>query len=75
MGWNARMLFLGIANSAGYGIILAYLYLLSARWDRQLQYTQLIVFVQAVPIIGRFLNASYFITVQHYIRLFIVVLG
>jgi len=62
MGWNMRMLFLGIANSTGYGIILAYLYLLSARWDRTLQYTQLIVFIQAVPIIGRFLNASYFLT-------------
>ena len=67
------MLLLGIGNSVGWGVMIAYLQLLSAKFDRTLQFTRFVVFVQAVPIIGRCLNATYWITIPHYIRMFYVV--
>lgn len=68
------MLLLGFGNSCGYGIMITYLLMLSSKFDRNLQYVQFVVFIQAVPIIGRFLNATYFIQTAHYIRLFNVII-
>ena len=65
---------LGLGNSFAFGIMLAYLNLLSAKFDRSLQYVQFVVFIQAVPIVARFLNATFFIRTAHYIRLFNVVI-
>lgn len=69
------MLLLGLGNSVGFGIMIAYLNLLSAKFDRSLQFTQFVVFINAIPIIGRFINATFLITKVHYIRIFHVMLA
>lgn len=68
------MLLLGMGNSIGYGVMIAYLNMLSAKFDRSLQFYQFVVFIQAVPIIARFVNASFFIKTIHYLRLFLVIM-
>ena len=69
------MLMLGIGNSVGYGVMIAYLQMISAKNDRTLQFTQFVVFIQAVPIIGRFINATFLIKKVHYLRIFQVMIG
>ena len=56
-GWNMRMLFIGFINNVGLGVMLAFLNQLSSNFDRNLQFAQFTVAVNAVPILARVMNA------------------
>lgn len=62
--------FIGFVNEAGFGVVIAYLSQLSSNFDRNLQFAQFMVAVQAVPILARMINAYYLIVTPHDLRLF-----
>ena len=64
------MFFLGFINNLGYGVIVAYLMFLSNKFERNLQFTQFMVAVNAMPILARMFNANYLITTPHILRIF-----
>ena len=64
------MLVIGWVNNMGYGIMLAFLLQLSSKYDRNLQCTQFLVAVQAVPILARMYSANHLIQTPHDLRLF-----
>lgn len=75
LGWNFRMGFIGFINDVGYGVIVAFLSQLSSNFDRNLQFAQFMVAVQAMPILARMWNANYLIQTPHDLRLFYVSLS
>ena len=55
------MLYIGMVNNLGLGMILAYLSNISAAYNRNMQCAQFLVAVQAIPILMRMFNANYLI--------------
>ena len=63
------MLLIGFINDVGFGVMLAWLSSLSSKYDRNLQFMQFGIFVQAVPILARAINAKYSIQTGHQKRM------
>ena len=69
------MMCIGFINDVGFGVILAFLSQLSSNFDRNLQFGQFMVALQAMPILARMYNANYLIQTPHDLRLFYVSLS
>lgn len=61
LGYNLRILAIGVFNNLGFGLAISFQSALSSQWSRNMQFAQFMVAVQAVPILARMLNANYLI--------------
>ena len=66
------MLAIGCINNVGFGVIISYQATLASKFDRNMQFAQFMVAIQAMPILARMFNANYLIQTPHDLRLFYV---
>jgi hypothetical protein len=71
-GYTYRFFSIGFVLNAGLGVMVAFTANLSAMFDRNLQFAMFAVFLQAVPILARIINANFFIQTSHESRLLVV---
>lgn len=55
------MLCIGLINNLGFGIAISFQSALASKWERNMQFAQFMVAVQAMPILARMINANYLI--------------
>ena len=67
--YNLRMFYLGFSNNLGFGIMISFAAVLALKYDYPLHFGSFYILIKAVPIVARFIAASWLITFHHTFRM------